>query len=398
MRETLYIRLGISPDAELEFGVCGAELRSLKTQKGLLSEAATHAPGRRLVLFFPADEVRLTSVKVPAKQTAKVLQAVPYALEDQVADDIEDLHFAIGPRQPDTRYPVAIISRKRLDQWLASIRLLGLHADAMVPENLALPVSGNGSDLSALVDGEQVLVRHGPWSGFVCAREDLASFLEIVDTEKSSRLQLFVSGANKSDWSQLEWPLQLMPTPSPLHTLANHYRADHAINLLQGSYSQSRDLQRHWTPWRLTASLLLAFFVIAGLAHALDVLRLSRALEQQDQANIARFQQLFPDQQRIENLEAQLDQKIRSMASNGAAGPFDLLQTLAEALAASPGLRLRGMQYRDGALYLSLTAKDLQVLDKLRDWFESRPDTQLQVQSANAEQDGAQIRAKLQAS
>ena len=74
------------------------------------------------------------------------------------------------------------------------------------------------------------------------------------------------------------------------------------------------------------------------------------------------------------------------------------MQSLSEALAVTPGLKLTGMQYRDEALYLSMSAKDLQVLEKLRAWFDEQADRELEVQSANAETDGAQIRARLSAS
>ena len=38
----------------------------------------------------------------------KLLRAVPYAMEEQLSDDIENLHFALGPDLYDGIYPVAV--------------------------------------------------------------------------------------------------------------------------------------------------------------------------------------------------------------------------------------------------------------------------------------------------
>ena len=68
MRETLYIRLGPTPDADVEFGLAGSELRSLRVQRGPLSTAAALAGAHRVVVFVPAGDVRLTRVKLPVRQ------------------------------------------------------------------------------------------------------------------------------------------------------------------------------------------------------------------------------------------------------------------------------------------------------------------------------------------
>lgn len=401
MRETLYIRLGAVPDADVDYAVVAAEPRPLSQQlaqqRGPLSAAAELAPGRRVCVFVPAADVRLSTVQVPAKQPAKVLQAVPYALEDQVAEDIDLLHFAIGPRLADGQFPVAIVSRACMQRWTGALSAQGLRPEALVPESLALDVDDSGVQWHALVEGAQVIVRQNAWSGFTCLAEDLASYLGLVNPDHSQGLQLHLAGDQHTDWSRLAWPLNLLPHANALSVLSAQYRADRSINLLQGSYAQSRDVQRLWKPWQLAAALLLAWLVVGGSAYTLDTLRLSAELERQDQANLARFQQLFPDQTRVVDLQAQLDQQLRQLGGGAVGGPFPLLESLAQALAASPGLKLGGMQYRENALFLSLTANDLQALEALRNWFASHAGTRLEVQSANAESGAVQIRAKLTA-
>lgn len=397
MRETFYLRLGETPEADCEFGVAGADLRSLRAQRGDFERAtdrALHA-GRRVVVFVPAAEVRLASAKVPAKQPAKILQAVPYALEEQLAEDVDSLHFAIGPRQADGTVPVAILARARLTRLLALLRARGIQPDLVVPETLALPVDPAGTNWHALADGGQVIVRDGPWSGFVCAAEDLDSYLTMADPEQRHPLRLHVAGDAGFDWSTLARSLALLPEASALMALAAGLKPETSIHLLQGSHAQSRNLDRVWKPWRLAASLALAWLLAAGASAVIDTYRLGRELRRQDDANLARFQQLFPDQTRIVDLSAQLDQQLRARSGGGAGGPLPLLDSLTQAVATAPGLKLTGMQYREGALFLSMTAPDLQALEALRNAFANQPTTTLEVQSANAESGAVQIRARL---
>ncbi|MGQ0501207.1 MAG: type II secretion system protein GspL [Panacagrimonas sp.] len=402
MRETLYIRLGAAPDADVEFGVAPAEFHTLGTRRGPLGEALKLGAGRRLIVLVPGADVRLSAARVPAKQAAKVLQALPYVLEDQVADDIETLHFAIGPRQDDGSHPVAIVSRARMEQWLAPFRAQLLRPELLVPDTLALAAPAGETQWSALAEtdpagSEQVLVRNGPWSGFSCAAEDLAPYLTIADPEKAGTLKLSVTGDNRADWSRFEWPVVLMPGHrTGLSALAAQLRPEQSINLLQGSYAQSRDLDRLWKPWRMAAGLALLWIAVAVTRFSIDTARLSSELARQDEANVARFQQLFPDQTRVVDLSAQLDQQLRALAGGaGAGGPLALLEVLTQSLQASPGLKITGMQFREGALFLSMTASDLQMLEKLQNWHAGQTGTRFDVQSANAEAEGVQIRARL---
>jgi general secretion pathway protein L len=398
VRETLYLRLGASPEADCEYGIAGADLRSLRTQRGPLEQATERSlvTGRRVVVFVPAADVRMALVKVPARQPSKVLQAVPYALEDQLAEDVDSLHFAIGPRQADGAHPVAIASRARIARELALLRHRGVQPDVLVPETLALPVDAEGANWSALLDQGQVCVRNGAWNGFTCAVEDLDAYLSLADPERTHGLRLHLCGDTAFDASTLDRPVTLLPEPSALFALATHHAAERSINLLQGAYAPSRDLDLVWKPWRLTAALLLGWLALLGTGYAIDALRLGAELARQDQANIARFQQLFPEQTRVVDLSAQLDQQLRALAAGGAGGgPLALLEPLTQALAANPQLKLTGMQYRENALFLSMTAPDLQVLEGLRNGFAARSDARLEVQSANAEGGAVQIRARM---
>lgn len=404
MRDILYIRLrDVAPDAPTAHAVVagdgtppGSPRPGALIRERPLDEVIALGSGRRVVVFVPGADVRLTEVIVPARQPAKVLQAAPFVLEDQLAEDVETLHFALGARLPGGAFPIAVVARSWMEAWLEPFRARGVRVDALVPEILALPWTGPEA-WSLLPEANQVTVRNGPYSGFSCVPDDLELFLSIAEGGAAAELRILVRRDDDTDYTRLQRKIELLPGfEHALEALIAHWRPAQSIDLLQGAYSQREDLDRFWRPWRVAAQLAAAAFVLGVAVNALQSARLSREVGKLNAENEARFTQIFPSQSRIVDLRAQLDQQLaalRSQSSGG--GVFPLLQQAALGLSETPGLTLRTAQFREGALYLDLTGSDLQVLEKLRTWFDSHPAARLEVQTADAGESGVQIRLKL---
>ncbi|MCI0749502.1 MAG: type II secretion system protein GspL [Nevskiales bacterium] len=400
MRDILYLQLRTpSEEVPLAYAQAGVPATSdLTTQHATLDDILKLAPGRQLVMFVPGIEVRLTSVQVPARQLQKVLQAAPYALEDQLADDVDTLHFAIGPRQTDDAHPVAITARERMECWLAPLRARGLVPDAIIPETLCLPLPSEPWHWTALVDADRITVRTGAFSGFVCTLDELPATVSLADPEGRASLQIHLPRDNEHDFTALNRPVNLLPGhDSTLSVLTRNWRPETAINLLQGAYSQKEDWRGRMRPWKMVGALAAVWAVLTLLNTGVQTIRLRGELRAQETKNLERFQTLFPDETKIVDLAAQIEQQWTALHENRPAPLFELIEVLSASLTAHPGLTLQSLQFRDGALYMNLTASDLQVLENLRSWYGARRDTALEVQAANAGSAGVQIRLKLSA-
>lgn len=404
MRDTLYVQLlDAAPDAPVAYALLsGAPGATVPVEHDAPAAVAARAGARRIVLFVPGADVRLASVQVPARQEQKILQAAPYALEDQLAEDVDTLHFALAPgtarRRPGEAHPLAIVARERMDAWLAPWRERQLHPDVIVPATLSLPLPEDGR-WTGLAEGGRVTVRTGTFTGFTCPLADLEAYLQLADPAAQTPLRLFVARDVDYDFTRLARPIELLPgNATALEVLLRHWRDDTSINLLQGRYSQKQDWQGLGRPWRIAAAVAAGWAVAAlGVEVALAV-RTTAELRRLEQANIERYQALFPGTTRFENLALQAQQQLIALRSGGGAGRTPLLQLLdaaAASLSATPGLTLQSLQFREGALYLSLTGTDLQTLENLRAWYGAHPATQLSVQDTNASPDGVQIRLKL---
>ena len=402
MRETLYLQLrDAAPETPLPYAlVAGVPGASISVAHDPLDAILAKAAGRRIVLFVPGTDVRLAGVQVPARQAQKILQAAPYALEDQLAEDVDTLHFAIAggaPRRAGEPHPVAIVARERMEHWLAPFRANNLKVDAIVSETLSLPAPEAGR-WTGLAEPGHATVRTGTFTGFSCTLTDLEAYLQLADAAATIPLRLFVAKDVDYDFTRLNRPVDLMPGyGSPLEVLVRHWREDTSINLLQGSYSPRQEWQGLGRSWRIAATLAAAWVVVAAVNFVAQSLRMGAELRRQEQANIERYKTLFPGTTRFDNLALQAQQQLVALRGGGnARAPLlHLLDALAASLAATPGLTLQTLQFREGALFLSLTGTDLQVLENLRAWYGAHPATQLSVQDTNAAPDGVQIRIKL---
>src|SRR5262245_22060475 len=131
MADWLLLRFPRTPEGKASWMVAdGAGRAVVPPQEGMLADAARFAGGRRVCVLVPGADVLRAQAELPLRGGAKLQQAVPYALEEQLADDIEELHFAVGRRPSDSsRTPVAVVSRKLMDEWLAALRGAGLEPE-----------------------------------------------------------------------------------------------------------------------------------------------------------------------------------------------------------------------------------------------------------------------------
>src|SRR4051794_33953267 len=102
MSDRLLLRL--NPDDTLTWLSQGGQQRAPVTQPGAPPAAVVSRASRVLVLV-PSEHVLLLDTPRMSAPRAQFAKAVPFALEDQLASPVEDLHFALPERLDDARVP-----------------------------------------------------------------------------------------------------------------------------------------------------------------------------------------------------------------------------------------------------------------------------------------------------
>ena len=159
MADWLLLRLPRNPQAQATWILADARGNAISApMTGPLEQARQRAAGRHVCVLVPGTDVLLTEPELPVKAGAKLQQVVPYALEEQLAEDIDELHFAIGRRNTDApTTPVAVVALSLMDEWTNTLKAAGLVPEAMYVDSDLLPV--NPGHAVALLEDDVVVVR-----------------------------------------------------------------------------------------------------------------------------------------------------------------------------------------------------------------------------------------------
>lgn len=384
MRDTLLLRADSIADDDWRWVRVDADgTPHSGTQAGSIADAAREAEGLRVVVLMAGIDCLLTTVQIPGRNRQKLSRAVPYALEEQLSDEVEQLHFALGEAGAGGEWPVAVINRVYMDRLVAALDTTGMDVQQVIPEVLAVPYSGDG--ISALAIDDIVLVRTGSSSGYAVDSENLETMLSMQQDEEPPTLHLIVREDIQPPVVDA-YPGEVIEeyySDDPLGVFAQGLGGK-TINLLQGQYSRTGDWSRVWKPWRATAALLLAGILISLVALGVDYYRLSRESEQL-QARIEKtFRAAMPGTRRVVNprvqMQQQLDRLQRGSGSN--AGFLTLLGKTGSVLKDVEGVELGGVSFRSGRLDLDLKIPDLQSLDRLKQALAGSGGLEVEIQSA----------------
>jgi general secretion pathway protein L len=352
-------------------------VRKSTVQFGTLAEAGAQALTRRVVVLVPGTEVLLAEPVLPLKGGAKLVQVVPFALEEQLATEVEDLHFAVGKRGNRPGTPVAAVAHTKMAAWLAALQDTGLQADAIYAETAVLPETANGVTL--LVDDTRVYVKRENAPGAVLEVEPLIEALQLALASGEEAREHVTIYVNETDYERdrdlleglreftASLQLKLMPD-GLLSLLAANIDATAPVNLVQGRYGTTKKLNVSLAPWRYAAILVGVLFALHLGVKAGQLVHLKHTEARLDTEIAQVFQQALPGAPTPETLQARKQFEQRLIALRGSApvsGMMLALDTLGAALAQSPGILIEALSYRDNVTDLRVVAPSVEALDRI---------------------------------
>jgi len=363
--------------------------------RGSLESAAAEARGSRVTVLVPGVEVLLARAAVPILNRQRLLKAVPYALEDQLAADVETLHFAVG-RPDDAGQPaVAVVARERMDEWLGALRAAGINPNVLSPDTLAIPWRENTWSVLAL--GERALVRTGAQDGFAAEAESLNALLRLqLDAAGEAPPESIELYGESEEGSGMSQELAGLGIALSEHTggegglpwLVEGITDRAQINLLQGGYAPEERLVQVLRPWRAAAALLGIWLAVAMAGSFLETWRLERESQALAEQIRSVFSEAFPEIKRVVRprvqMERELDALRKEQGSDGS-GFLTLLAAAAKGLQGVNGVDIQGLQYRQGRLELDVTLASMSGLDPLRQSLEQAGNLDAQVSARSRE-------------
>jgi general secretion pathway protein L len=357
-----------------DWPVADAELRWRRTQSGAVKQGSQRgleglASADEVVVWTPAAETLLLRTRLPTRSAAKIAQALPFALEDQLVDAPEKLHFAFT-QEADGTLAVAVTRRDRMEGWISALSAAGLTPSRLVPVTLSLPLADRAWTL-AFRDGEMVL-RCGPHAGFGGPREaQPPGWLHTVLAEaraESTAPERILLADPPGDIDAESWHTAL---GLPVETLTASTGSVPAapLDLLQQRYTQrgrgTAALQRAYLP---AAALVAAALVLTLLLDAVEWGRTAWRVRGADEEMRALLVKSFPDTRVIVDPAEQMRRGLEVLgARGGPATPGEMLYLLARASPAferEARLRVQAIEYADKSMSVRIAAtqKDAESL------------------------------------
>lgn len=449
MAHQLVIRLldSLDPDTGsiwAEWGLIHIELKRLldvsvtplSAIKALLESKYASLLVLKTIVLVPAQHVVLTQVNIPSRQNRHIQQALPYMLEEGLANEVTENFLALGPRQADGALSVAVVQRQSMKRWLTALSEAGIKADCLLPESLLIPA--NGAAYSLLVGKDRSWLRLADYQALVFANAQWPSVLVGLDSQdiqnrglklmsvgddsakqmlvhiKQAATQVFSSPDRENSALSAADLLKATQTESvethwlsPLHAFVAEILAGNtAVNnfsLLQGVYKTRTTALNLGFNWKPLAAVAALWFVVLMAGQWFAVQRLNQETALYSKQAETLYRHYFPQDKRIVDVRSQTLAHIKRGGS-GVANKrlFELLHPAGKSvfqfnqLNKSHPLRIGRLTFEQGqgALLLDIRAKQFSQLDQLKTMME-KEGLKVEIGSALAQSDAVESRLKI---
>lgn len=426
MSTTLCIGLDAFDAEHAQWGLFNAD-GSLhgSISQGVLAQAAALSEEHRTVIVVKSLAATRTTTDLPVKGK-KLAQALPFALEDQFAADVETLHFAAGDADSTGTRQVAAIERDRMQVLVdnldaAAVVATAVHTvhDALAPvENFTQLLSVDGDvlllDEDGLPAGFEAIALSDVISAWQATRETTPD--EDVAAAITHTLRVYADEhSSETEAAYLDILRQQSP-PADIKTLSHGWFAFCAravvsrggINLMQGTFASRTDAMALFRPWVAAATMLVAVTLVATVSWLLDY----RTLKVQSASLDTQIEQLVSELtsgqlSKTLSPERQLAQIVNGRRNSGGSGGsvagdtgaqfLGTLNTFAAAVASLPDTNVGGIAYRNGIFDIQLTAPNADALESLTKAVGSDGNLIAKIQRTEQSGDGVKSFVQIQA-
>jgi general secretion pathway protein L len=303
-----------------------------------LSELAITANVQVLV---PGGDISYFEVPVPKSNRRQAIAAIPFMLEDDLAADIDTLHFVYSASKDDLQ-GVYVCSKDKLNDWLGWLSDANIQSTQLMPDYLALP-DAEGDHLSLLQLDEQLLMRVNEFHGHTFTGDWLNVVLtQLAQTDEGIPVEHY----DVNETLHIEphnWLAQ--PLVPAMQQLAAHI-VKFPMNMLIGEFEQNKQQHNHWKIWRgiaVAATLLVVLFFTTQVVHVHQLEQQQLALKKQSESI---YRQINPNVRRVIKLKARMKNEIAQLAGGGQGNELlSMLDAMQQAFIAVPTLKPASIKY-----------------------------------------------------
>ena len=327
-----------------------------------LNSLAEKATSRPVICLLPGADVCIKALTINGAFNRQMQQALPYLLEEDLATDVEKLHFTVIAQQTNLVH-VAVCDKQRMTLWLSWLENANISSQQFIPEGLALPLPVDEKWQAVQLDNSWI-IRESKEVAWSCDAGMLNVFLESkIESEKQQVIENYspISGEYSGQWQPA--------TPTlPMELLAKGALSC-KINLLSNEFKVKKETNKTLLKWRLPAIFAISFFVVSCVRVMLE----NRHIEAQidivkDQVESV-YQRAFPNKRKLNY--SRIKKSMKTMLSeaketNTSSGFLVMLSELAPTFESNKQMTLSSLKYdvKNQEMRLLASAENFQSFEK----------------------------------
>jgi general secretion pathway protein L len=324
-----------------------------------LSAVATQNP-HPVIIIIPQQCVYLTEVELPEKAGRQVLSAIEYQVEDQLAQDIETQHFALGDTS-ENPVSIAVVSRSIMERCMTLARSHDLRLTQIIPELFLCPWLGEGVALTEGYDG--CLLRYGKYRGLKCNAQALPAMLELVKRDVEFDTITFYGADTEATPTIEKYTLLSQSLGSTRPGLVD----GPLIDLQQRDYQLSSAWQGLAKTWKWVALFIAALLVVGTYNKAVALNELEDELVGIKQQQYDLLKPYLPANTSPDaNFKKLLIERMKLLQSNQREQGFlKLLLDFSRARSSFPNVKITRIGYQGDLLSFEISSSQLNDIEAL---------------------------------
>lgn len=403
MSETLLIHYNIDDAQQATWSLCNVagELTG-KISSGSLAELSAVAADHPAIVLLNSQCLHINQLQLPTQNLQKLLKAVPYAIEEFIADDIDDFHFVISKNKHDGSTSVVGINENTLKNIIQIFQAANINVEKIIPDALCLAADSNQW---VCLNHENTSYLQTDITNGMLLSHDLLPYvitnkLQDETQTRPEKILLFSEQENATAFDALKAEsipgddieiVNIVYNTHPLVVFCGNYKQAMALNLLQYKFKPKRKTSGYWQHWRLAASLAAIWLVLhlglTGFQHS-----------QLKDSNIAThamiekiYKKSFPKSRKIVNPRVQMEQKLKELKGTTGNSSQGLIFLLAESFGTlshdKKNITLQSLTFRNNRMDIGLESSNLQAVENLNKSLNNNKKIKSEITSSSSEKD-----------
>ena len=331
----------------------------------------------------PGEWVTTHQVLLPAKTRKQFSAALPYALEESISEDVENMHFVFPVWKPGESCNVSVVARSKMLEWQAVANEHRIPIQQLIPDHVLVPFH-DAAECSVALSEEQILAHHQ--DGYGVNLDESLLEVWLMDVPINSTIAVNDEALTESlirdypDRDFRHWPFG----SKMAHWL--EYQTDTALDLWGDQYKPKVTKISKQTFLLPAAMILLAL----GLKVGYDTFRylsLHNEIANINTESQSILKETFPT---LDKVQTGQERDVMEKALSRLGGP-DRSKSMHSALAEVSRVALRqrvslsNIVYRNNELVITCLLNNFSQVDTLTKQFNERSSLDASLQSSSSE-------------